>query len=96
MTDVFLKAGSEEDLAAALPWARGDDSWRTVGTGWALDVIGTMYNDDAVFGETGEMLSPPTAREGFHANLRCSPVMTESIPQAVVIPPPATPRRRWL
>ena len=36
----------------------------------AIDVVGTIYNDDAVFDEEGEMTSAPTAKDGWHVNVR--------------------------
>ena len=36
----------------------------------AIDVVGVIYNDDAVFDEEGEMTSPPTAKDGWHVNVR--------------------------
>ncbi len=34
----------------------------------AIDVIGTLYNDDGVYDEEGEVITPPTAMTGFHVN----------------------------
>ena len=34
----------------------------------AIDVIGTIYNDDGVYDEEGEVITPPTAMTGFHVN----------------------------
>ncbi len=34
----------------------------------AIDVIGTLYNDDGVYDEEGEEVTPPTAMAGFHVN----------------------------
>ena len=34
----------------------------------AIDVIGTLYNDDGVYNEQGEEVSAPTAMAGFHVN----------------------------
>ncbi len=39
----------------------------------AIDVVGVIYNDDAVFDEEGEMTSPPTAKDGWHVNVRVRP-----------------------
>ena len=39
----------------------------------AIDVVGTIYNDDAVFDEEGEMTSAPTAKDGCHVNVRVRP-----------------------
>ena len=34
----------------------------------AIDVIGTLYNDDGVYNKEGEEVSAPTAMAGFHVN----------------------------
>tara|TARA_A100001201_G_C3998971_1_gene173973 strand:- start:92 stop:397 length:306 start_codon:yes stop_codon:yes gene_type:complete len=34
----------------------------------AIDVIGTLYNDDGVYDEEGDEVSAPTAMAGFHVN----------------------------
>ena len=36
---------------------------------WAIDVVGTIYNDDIVIDEeTGEITSPATTMAGYHVN----------------------------
>jgi hypothetical protein len=43
--------------------------YKTADLGWALDVIGTIYNDDAVIDpDTGEVITPPTPMPGWHIN----------------------------
>ena len=37
-------------------------------TARAIDVIGTLYNDDGVYDVTGNEVSPPTAMAGWHVN----------------------------
>jgi len=34
-----------------------------------ISVIGVMYNDDAVLDEEGEVVTPATAKEGWHVNV---------------------------
>lgn len=34
----------------------------------AIDVIGTLYNNDAVIDEEGEVTTPATAMTGYHVN----------------------------
>ena len=86
--DLYLRADTEDDLIAAIPWARGEDEsgepvWRTGGDGWALDIIGPVTGDDRC-----------------HANLRVRMGLDElvaSIPSGIILdPPPATPMRVWL
>lgn len=34
----------------------------------AIDVIGVLYNDDGVYNEEGEVITPPTVIPGWHVN----------------------------
>jgi hypothetical protein len=34
----------------------------------AIDVIGVLYNDDGVYNEEGEVITPPTVMPGWHIN----------------------------
>lgn len=34
----------------------------------AIDVIGTLYNDDGVYDEEGEEVTAPTPMDGWHVN----------------------------
>ena len=34
----------------------------------AIDVIGTLYNDDGVYDDEGEVVTAPTKMAGFHVN----------------------------
>lgn len=34
----------------------------------AIDVIGTLYNDDGVYNEEGEEVTAPTPMDGWHVN----------------------------
>jgi len=46
----------------------------------ALDIIGTIYNNDGVYDEeSGEVVTPPTAMEGYHVNL----ILKEKIPTSL-------------
>ena len=53
--DEGVETGTEEKLAAYT-------------ANYAIDVIGTLYNDDAVVDEEGEVTTPPTAMAGYHVN----------------------------
>ena len=72
----YLKFASQEewDAKAAEAGYRYEDPeteavYYSVSPG-AIDVVGVIYNDDAVFDEEGEMTSPPTAKDGWHVNVR--------------------------
>ena len=32
------------------------------------NIVGTIYNNDAVYGDDGEVITPATPKEGFHVN----------------------------
>ena len=49
------ETGTEEKLAAYT-------------ANYAIDVIGTLYNDDGVYDDEGEVVTAPTAMAGFHVN----------------------------
>ena len=36
----------------------------------AIDVVGVIYNDDAVCDEEGVLVTPATAKDGWHVNVR--------------------------
>ena len=72
----YLKFASQEewDAKAAEAGYRYEDTeteavYYSVSPG-AIDVVGVIYNDDAVFDEEGEMTYPPTAKDGWHVNVR--------------------------
>ena len=53
------------------------EQWNHYTTEWAIDVVGTIYNDDGVYDEnTGEVITPPTPVDGFHVNAKWQDTMT--------------------
>ena len=101
MLDIYLKAGTEQELATALSFARvkdeqGNDIWMPCTKEYALDLVGALYNDDAVLGEDGIVITPPTSVPGYHANLRLlDENLLSSIPESIIITEPNNPRRRF-
>lgn len=102
-TDVYLRADTEADLKAALPWALwGDDApegfeaddWReSKRFQYALALIGPMVATEAVMAEDGEtVLTPAVMDERFHANLRLINGYAPDIP-AEVVTTPTSPSR---
>ena len=103
----YLKFASQEewDAKAAEAGYRYEDPeteavYYSVSPG-AIDVVGVIYNDDAVFNEEGEMTSPPTAKDGWHVNVRVRPNIEldtwddKSLPEVLnnYIVEPQTPSR---
>jgi len=102
MKDLYIKVANEGDLINALTFARVMDEnkqeiWLTSSHDYALDIIGTIYNDDAVFADDGvTLVTPATPKDGFHANLRLLNDSLESkIPPEIIIPKPNNPVRRF-
>ena len=71
------------------------ERWMFYTLDWAVDVIGTIYNDDGTYDEEGNELTPPTAVPGFHVNAKWNkPPTARSV--AATIAKPATPYRIFL
>lgn len=82
MITIYLKAPTEQDLIEALPSFRENDEWVSCSHQHYLDVIGTLYDDNG------------TLKEGFHANLKCTQEIADSISNEVKIEP-ENPQRRF-
>lgn len=73
---IFLRADSEAAMlaafaAAGIEPAEGetlplDFHWEGIGD---ISIVGTIYNDDAVFDDDGNVVTPPTAKPGWHVNV---------------------------
>lgn len=68
----------------------------------AIDQVGTIYNDDAVYGDPDEegmptLITPPTAVEGYHVNLclRSGVELPAGLSPYVLDPAPNTPSRTF-
>jgi len=67
-TEMEVPAPTEEDPAATeTQWV-----WDMQSRTHAIDNIGTIWNDDAVYDEeTFELITPPTPMAGYHVNYKC-------------------------
>ena len=71
------------------------DRWMFYTMDWAVDVIGTIYNNDGVYDEEGNQITPPTAVDGFHVNAKwMNPPKSRAV--TATIDKPATPHRIFL
>ena len=53
------------------------EQWTYYNNAWAIDVVGTIYNDDGVYDpDTGDEITPPTAVDGFHVNAKWQSTIT--------------------
>lgn len=103
--DFRLRAATEAELAAALPWFRGTDPdgapcWLAASHHHALDPIGPLVLTPALLvPETGEQLEPAVCAEGWHANLRLAEAHPEHAAIVVACAPlvvhPTNPRRAF-
>ena len=57
----------------------------------ALDAIGTIYRSGTIDAETGEMITPPIPRPGWHVNYLGT--LPDGWEQYLVEPPPLRPSR---
>jgi hypothetical protein len=102
MQDLYLRFSDEptanELLATSVPTefdAEGNAiNWDEKPNFLNIDVLGTLYNDDAVLDFVGNVVTPPTQMEGWHVNVRVMPGEDASAlePYAVI---PSQPRRVW-
>ncbi|MHA6641354.1 hypothetical protein [Mesorhizobium sp. A623] len=93
-TDLYLRADTEADLAAALPFAHQNDEWITSTHDYALDLIGPVVATDGTYDENGKELTAPIIDARFHANLRCTAEFAALVPEGIQISPDS-PSRVW-
>lgn len=66
----------------------------------AIDEVGVLYNNDGVYDEEGNVITPPTQIEGYHFNYRTVYGNKPPIPLPVelesYIVTPETPQRTFL
>lgn len=105
MEKLYLRAKNEAELIKALPFARsvdgdGNSFWRSAKHDYSLNIIGTIFKDDGVYGEIQadgerEVIKAPSQIDGFHANLKCTKEIKKKIPKDVIITQPNNPKGVW-
>lgn len=88
MKNLYLKFDSEEQARSVCP-----KLFEKPSKGWSPDIVGTIYNDDGIYDDEGQVVSAPTVLEGFHVNLICEEDFV--IDESYIINP-ANPKRKWL
>ena len=69
------------------------EQWSYYTNDYACDVVGVIYNDDGVYNqETGEVITPPTAMDGWHVNFKSDKDIDWS---GFPLPPNPLPRFCW-
>ena len=59
-----------------------------------IDVLGVLFNDDAVLDAEGNVVTPATAIDGWHVNVRVMPGEDAAVLEPFVVTP-KTPVRVW-
>mgnify|MGYP001135572777 CR=1 FL=1 len=100
MITLYLRADTEADMIAALPWARaidpaGDAVWTRSTESYALDLVGAVVTAPGTYGDDHTVIMAPTLDTRFHANLRCTADLAAQVPANIIIDAPATPARVW-
>lgn len=102
MNDLYLKFANEEEANSVLytvtPEVLDEEgavvSEATSKSNFAnIDIIGTLYNNDAVYGEDGEVITEATAIDGYHVNVRVIDEDATALEPFAVIP--TQPKRIW-
>ena len=66
---IYLRFENEEQAKEVLSdYFDVEYGWNTASITHALDPIGVIYNDDAVLGEDGNVITDATAKSGWHVN----------------------------
>lgn len=72
-TQYFLRFSSQEEfhqeMINADYYLEESEQYKPPGLGSAIDIIGDIYNGDAIFNENGELIQEPTKLDGYHVNL---------------------------
>ena len=90
---ICLKLRNEATLDAVYPPdPEAEPSMYYSADGVFIVKLGTLYNDDAVYDEEGNIITPATPLKGYHADIR----LTGELPEALVpfIVTPANPQHR--
>ena len=95
------EAQLDEDDNVIFPASVSYSTEPTSGPG-AIDIIGTIYEDNAVYGEPDEegmptLVSAPTPIDGYHVNicLRAGVALPEQFGPYILDPAPSTPSRTF-
>lgn len=93
MQDLFLRANTEADMKAAVPFLLDTDgNWHHDTLQFSVSVIGSIPPE---LDENDEVIKP--GDDGFHVNVRLVDLwLLDQFPAAIVIAPePETPIRVW-
>lgn len=102
MTDFYLRFNTKEEADSVLytvtPQVTDEEGTVVVEESTKpnfanIDIIGTIYNADAVLGEDGEVITEATAKDGYHVNVRVIDEDASALELFSVVP--NQPMRVW-
>ena len=101
-SDYFLKFNSKDEamqVFSSIPDHTYDGQIVEQTENFAIDEVGILYEDDAVYNNAGEIIVPPTQINGYHDNYRIVYGNKEEPPLPVELEPflvtPETPKQTF-
>jgi len=98
MNTTYLRFPSQEvweqtaTAVGVLSVVDGEEQWSYYTHDWAVDDVGVIYNDDGVYSDDGEVITPPTPMDGWHVNYKAATLPSDL--EAYVVTP-NSPHRKF-
>jgi hypothetical protein len=87
--DVWKQAATAVGVLSVVD---GEEQWSYYTHDWAVDDVGVIYNDDGVYSDDGEVITPPTPMDGWHVNYKAATLPSDL--EAYVVTP-NSPHRKF-
>jgi hypothetical protein len=87
--DVWKQAATAVGVLSVVD---GEEQWSYYTHDWAVDDVGVIYNDDGVYSDDGEVITPPTPMDGWHVNYKAATLPSDL--EAYVVTP-NSPNRKF-
>jgi hypothetical protein len=87
--DVWKQAATTVGVLSVVD---GEEQWSYYTHDWAVDDVGVIYNDDGVYSDDGEVITPPTPMDGWHVNYKAATLPSDL--EAYVVTP-NSPHRKF-
>ena len=86
--DVWKQAATAVGVLSVVD---GEEQWSYYTHDWAVDDVGVIYNDDGVYSDDGEVITPPTPMDGWHVNYKAATLPSDL--EAYVVTPNSLHRK---
>ena len=80
-----LRADTEAEMIAALPWARFDGGWVSSSPAYAIAIQGTRTVTPGTYDDEGAEITPPAIDGRCHAILRTTAAFAHGIEPALIV-----------